>query len=101
MTHLDLFEGHLEGEGLIVVRVQGALLDAGLLLFQPLAVLHDGNLHVGICKRTERDRLDYLSSLGVRLIKSLGYSPDNPPTSIFLRFLASRMTTVSLPAVGT
>jgi hypothetical protein len=27
--------------------------------------------------------------------------PDNPPTSIFFRFLASRMTTVSLPAVGT
>ena len=48
VTYLDLFEGHLEGEGLIVVRVQGALLDAGLLLFQPLAVLHDGNLHVGI-----------------------------------------------------
>lgn len=28
-------------------------------------------------------------------------SPDKPPTSIFFRFLASRMTTVSLPAVGT
>lgn len=27
--------------------------------------------------------------------------PDRPPTSIFFRFLASRMTTVSLPAVGT
>lgn len=28
-------------------------------------------------------------------------SPDRPPTSIFFRFFASRMTTVSLPAVGT
>lgn len=27
--------------------------------------------------------------------------PDRPPTSIFFRFLASRMQTVSLPAVGT
>lgn len=28
-------------------------------------------------------------------------SPDNPPTSIFFRFLASKITTVSFPAVGT
>lgn len=28
-------------------------------------------------------------------------SPDKPPTSIFFKFFASRMTTVSLPAVGT
>jgi len=27
--------------------------------------------------------------------------PDNPPTSIFFKFLASSMTTVSFPAVGT
>lgn len=27
--------------------------------------------------------------------------PDRPPTSIFFRFLASRMHTVSFPAVGT
>lgn len=27
--------------------------------------------------------------------------PDNPPTSIFFKFLASKITTVSLPAVGT
>ena len=29
------------------------------------------------------------------------FIPDNPPTSIFFRFLASRTTTVNLPAVGT
>lgn len=28
-------------------------------------------------------------------------SPERPPTSIFFRFLASRMQTVSFPAVGT
>lgn len=27
--------------------------------------------------------------------------PDNPPTSIFFKFLASNITTVSFPAVGT
>lgn len=35
------------------------------------------------------------------LIYLLLVSPDNPPTSIFFRFLASRITTVSFPAVGT
>lgn len=49
-SNLDLLEGDLEGEGLIVVRVQCALLDAGLLLFQSLAVLHNSDLHVGICR---------------------------------------------------
>lgn len=29
------------------------------------------------------------------------YLPDNPPTSIFFRFFASKITTVNLPAVGT
>lgn len=29
------------------------------------------------------------------------HPPERPPTSIFFRFLASRMQTVSLPAVGT
>ena len=47
--HLDLLEGHLEAEGLVVVRVQGVLLDRGLLLLQPLAVLHQVDLHVRVC----------------------------------------------------
>lgn len=32
---------------------------------------------------------------------STTYLPDNPPTSIFFKFFASRITTVNLPAVGT
>ena len=34
-------------------------------------------------------------------IFSIEIIPDSPPTSIFFKFLASRMTTVSFPAVGT
>ncbi|CAN7994883.1 unnamed protein product [Ixodes pacificus] len=46
----------------------------------------------------------FFLSLFPFIIKSMRarvYKPESPPTSIFLRFLASRMTTVSLPAVGT
>lgn len=39
--------------------------------------------------------------LKIAPFSDIQYTPDSPPTSIFLRFLASRMTTVSLPAVGT
>lgn len=91
--YLDLLERNFKGERLVVVRVQRALLDAGLLLLQPLSVLHQGYLHVGICERFPL-RISDGSELGV-------YSPESPPTSIFFRFFASRMTTVSLPAVGT
>ncbi len=46
--YLYVLEGKLEGKGLIVVGVEGALLDGGLLLPDPLAVLHQRHLHVGV-----------------------------------------------------
>lgn len=46
--YLDLFEWHFETERFIVVRIKGVLFDCRLLLLQPLAVLHQVNLDVGI-----------------------------------------------------
>ena len=46
----------------------------------------------------------YFKNLFNRLciqVKVKGHIPDKPPTSIFFRFLASKTTTVSFPAVGT
>lgn len=47
--HLDLLEGDLEAEGLVEVRVERLLLHRRLLLLEPLAVLHQVDLHVGVC----------------------------------------------------
>lgn len=47
-TNLYLLKGDLKAEGLIEVGVQGLLLDCGLLLLQPLAILQQVDLHVGI-----------------------------------------------------
>lgn len=47
-TNLYLLKGDLKAEGLIEVGVQGLLLDCGLLLLQPLAVLQQVDLHIGI-----------------------------------------------------
>lgn len=48
-TYLDLFKWDFKAEGLVVVRVQGVLLDCRLLLLQPLAVLHQVDLRIRIC----------------------------------------------------
>lgn len=48
---LDLLEGNFKGERLVVVGVEGALLDAGLLLLQSFSTLHQHDLHVWIYKR--------------------------------------------------
>lgn len=47
--HLDLLEGDLKAEGLVEVGVQGLLLHRRLLLLEPLAILHQVDLHVGVC----------------------------------------------------
>lgn len=52
--YLDLFKGDFEAKGLVVVRVEGVLLDCRLLLLQPLAVLHQVDLHIWICGETNR-----------------------------------------------
>lgn len=55
--HLDLLEGDLEAEGLVEVRVQGLLLHCRLLLLEPLAVLHQVDLHVGVCAEAAGEAL--------------------------------------------
>lgn len=47
-----MFKGDFETKGLVVVRVEGVLLDCRLLLLQPLAVLHQVDLHIWICGET-------------------------------------------------
>lgn len=47
-----MFKGDFEAKGLVVVRVEGVLLDCRLLLLQPLAVLHQVDLHIRICGET-------------------------------------------------
>lgn len=47
-AYLYLFERHLEAEGLIVVRVESVLLDAGFLLLQSLSILQKVYLYIGV-----------------------------------------------------
>ena len=47
-TYLDLLQGHLEAEGLVVVGVQSVLLHRRLLLLQPLPIQQQVNLHIGV-----------------------------------------------------
>lgn len=46
--YLDLLERNFKAEGLVVVGVECVLLNRRLFLLQPLTVLHQVNLHVGI-----------------------------------------------------
>lgn len=48
-----MFKGDFKAKGLVVVRVEGVLLDCRLLLLQPLAVLHQVDLCVRICREKE------------------------------------------------
>lgn len=58
-TDLYLLKGDLKAEGFIEIGVQGLLLDCGLLLLQPLAVLQQVDLHIGIwgSRRVHQPRL--------------------------------------------
>lgn len=60
-THLYLLEGNFEGEWFVVVRIKGALLDRRLLLFQSLAILHQGDLDVRVREATDVHLLQVLS----------------------------------------
>ena len=59
-SYLDLFERHLEWERLVVVRVQRALLDGRLLLFDSLSVHQQRQLHVRIYAARDNVRSIYL-----------------------------------------
>ena len=50
--YLYLFEGNLEREALVVVRVEGAFLNRRLLLLDPFSVQQQRDLHVRICDVT-------------------------------------------------
>ena len=47
-AYLDLFKRDFKAKGLVVVRIQSVLFDCRLLLLQPLAVLHQVDLHIWI-----------------------------------------------------
>lgn len=47
-SHLYLLERYFEGEGLVIVRIQGTFLDTGLFLLQSLSALHQHDLDVRI-----------------------------------------------------
>ena len=47
--YLDMLIWHFKGEGFVVVWIQRAFLDGGFLFPQPFSILHQGDLHVGIC----------------------------------------------------
>lgn len=49
-TYLNLFKWNFKRERLVVVRVEGALLDARLFLLESLAVLDEADLHVRVWK---------------------------------------------------
>lgn len=55
-SYLDLFKGDFKAKGLVVIRVEGVLLDCRLLLLQPLAVLHQVDLCVRICREAMKRR---------------------------------------------
>lgn len=56
---LYLLKGNLKAEGLIEVRVQSLLLDSGLLLLKPLAILQQVNLHIGIWRKIVQTAQDW------------------------------------------
>lgn len=53
LSYLDLFEWHFEAEGLVVVRVEGVLLDCRLLFLQSLPILHQVDFHIRIFRNRE------------------------------------------------
>ncbi len=55
--YLDLFKWDFKAKGLVVIRVEGVLLDCRLLLLQPLAVLHQVDLHIRICRGKAKNKI--------------------------------------------
>lgn len=112
--YLYLFEWHFESKRFVVVRIESTLLYTGFLFLQPFPVLHQRDLHVRIYTPIRRTIIIIMVSIRnaenlicsplfytVQFVKRLLFLPESPPTSIFFKFLASNITTVSFPAVGT
>lgn len=59
--YLDLFKRDFKAERLIVVRVEGVLLDCRLLLLQPLAILHQVDRSFARVNRAERAAKEHRS----------------------------------------
>lgn len=81
-NYLDLLKRDFEAKGLVVVRVEGVLLDCRLLLLQPLAVLHQVNLHVGICGGKGKRVKDKMTRLLVLPRSWSGLCPLWPPETL-------------------
>lgn len=54
LLYLHLLQRNLKAEGLIVIWVQCVFLHCCLLLLEPLSVLQQVDLHIGICNRCIR-----------------------------------------------
>lgn len=114
--YLYLLKGHFKAETLIEVRIEGVFLDRRLLLLDPLPILLQDDLHVRIFEIRQESGIALVRILYGSVVvdncrrvlsaaacnrRQEAESPDKPPTSIFFRFFASMMFTVSFPAVGT
>lgn len=63
LTYLYLLKGHIKAETLVEVWIQGVFLDCCLLLLDPLAVLLQNNLHVGIFENRQTSGIGLLEIL--------------------------------------
>lgn len=61
--YLYLLEGHIEAETLVKVRIEGVFLHRRLLLLDPLPVLLQNDLHVGICESRREAGVSLVPSL--------------------------------------
>lgn len=93
----------IEHEALVVVWIKGVPFDRSLFSSQSLAILPKFHFYIGICATQCASHFSWSHSPVPSTQKDDFFvcSPDSPPTSIFFKFFASRITTVSLPAVGT
>lgn len=67
--YLYLLKGHVEAETLIKVWIQGVFLDRRLLLLDPLAVLLQDDLHIGIFEnRREKSGVGLVPILNASVI---------------------------------
>lgn len=108
-TDLDLREGDLKAKALIEVRIQSVLFDWGLLLLKSLPVVLQHHFDKWVWDGGIKSDIGSEASSLKKKINCHQWAdyfshkcwPDSPPTSIFFKFLASMMLTVSFPAVGT
>lgn len=76
--YLHLLERNLKAEGLVVVRIQSVLLHCRLLLLQPLSILQQVNLHVGIWRKGEEQEIYVVKDLVKGRVQQQLQCPGSP-----------------------